>query len=239
MPICVFAPLRLSLSARRAYGDGGAGGVLVGPSVGVGRVTTGVGERPNSKTAGAKARPTGVGPGGGAGGVWVRKGVGARPSSKTTGAKERAAGVVVGVAVSLGGGGGGGVCVASGPAAESDSAADNWASSKSNNTSATTARKTKSRGFGFMSGSFATGLIPLLNRGDAVVSGGLTQDQCSMARRGSIWAFLSGFFRCWAGKKLTPRRQDAKKRHLFSWRPGVLALNSTLCCVRPTRPAWP
>ena len=123
MPICVFAPLRLFLSARRAYGDGGAGGVLVGPSVGVGRVTAGVGERPNFKTAGAKACPTGVGPGGGAGGVWVRKGVGARPSSKTMGAKARAAGVVVGVGVSPGGAGA--VSVAWGPAASRGRAVGN------------------------------------------------------------------------------------------------------------------
>lgn len=164
----------------------------VGSGVGVGRVTTGVGERPSSKTAGTKACPTGVGPGGGAGGVWVSSGVGARPNSKTAGAKERAAGVAVGLGVSPGGGSGG-VGVADGPAAESDSAAGHWAS-RNSKASAATAREVRSRGFGFMSGRFATGLTPLLIRGDAVVGGGLAQTQCSMARGRSIVAVVPGVF---------------------------------------------
>ena len=116
---------------------------MVGPTVGGGAVTKGVGERPSSKTAGAKARPTGVGPGGGAGGVLVMTGVGARPSSKTTGAKARAAGVDVGTGVSPGGGSGG-VTVGGGPAAFRGWVADNWTSSRRNSTSAATARAPKS-----------------------------------------------------------------------------------------------
>lgn len=166
---------------------------MVGPIVGGGDVTKGVGERPNSKTAGAKACPTGVGPGGGAGGVWVMKGVGARPSSKTMGAKERAAGVDVGgPGVGVSPGGAGAVLVASGPA--SSGRAGNWASSPNSNTSAATAREVRSRGFGFMSGRFATGLTPLLIRGDAVVSDGLTYAQCSMTRGKSIVAVVPGVF---------------------------------------------
>ncbi len=85
--------------------------MLVGPTVGGGAVTKGVGERPCSKTAGTKLRPTGVDEGNGAGGVTVGSGVlasrvavGVEARSRTTGANDWSTGVAVGGEGGVGGG---------------------------------------------------------------------------------------------------------------------------------------